>query len=112
MMIMRAELIIYINLQFLRIMKGTKINEEQCHRHTQHLVSPYRGQALFRRHFLGVFISNLVGLLCLLTVHSVLKVLVFTNHSSVRAAAFKRYLNTMNHVREWYSGDVFHPGSK
>ncbi|XP_050738474.1 uncharacterized protein LOC127009423 [Eriocheir sinensis] len=71
-----------------------------------------RGQALFRRHFLGVFISNLVGLVCLLGVHSVLKVLVFTNRSSVRAATYRRYLSTMNHVKEWYSGDVFHPSSK
>ncbi|XP_063861487.1 uncharacterized protein LOC135101449 isoform X1 [Scylla paramamosain] len=68
-------------------------------------------QSLFRRHFLGVFISNLVGLLCLLAVHSVLKVLVFTHRSSVRAAAFKRYLATMNHVRKWYTEDVFDPSS-
>ncbi|MPC23072.1 hypothetical protein E2C01_016109 [Portunus trituberculatus] len=68
-------------------------------------------QSLFRRHFLGVFISNLVGLLCLLAVHSVLKVLVFTRRSSVRAAAFRRYLSTMNHVRKWYTEDVFDPDS-
>ena len=71
-----------------------------------------RGQSLFRRHFLGVFVSNLAGLLCLLAVHSVLKVLVFTKRSSARATAFKRYLSTMNHVRKWYTEDVFDSNSR
>ncbi|XP_042219977.1 uncharacterized protein LOC121864878 isoform X1 [Homarus americanus] len=70
-----------------------------------------RGQSVFHHYFLSVFVSNLVGLLCLLSVHSILKVLTFTGRSSTPVASYKRYLGTLNHVRRWYSGDVFDPQS-
>ncbi|XP_069183723.1 uncharacterized protein [Procambarus clarkii] len=70
-----------------------------------------RGQAVFHRYFLSVFVSNLVSLLSILTVNSILKVLIFTRRSSTPEATFKRYLGTLNHVRRWYSGDIFDPQS-
>lgn len=68
-----------------------------------------RGQAVFHRYFLSVIVSNLVGLLCLLSVEGILKALVFTGRSKTQRLAFKRYLNTINHLRRWYSSDVFDP---
>ncbi|XP_071546079.1 uncharacterized protein [Panulirus ornatus] len=70
-----------------------------------------RGQAVFHRYFLSVFVANLVGLVCILAVESILKVLVFTGRSSTVTASFKRYLGTLNHVRVWYTADVFDPDS-
>jgi len=66
-----------------------------------------KAQVLFKRHFLSIIVSNLVGLLCLLTVNTVLKVLMYTGRSSTRTATYKRYLSTINHVIRWYSADVF-----
>ncbi|XP_063585865.1 uncharacterized protein LOC134763235 [Penaeus indicus] len=65
------------------------------------------GQAVFQRYFLGIFVSNLVGLLCLLTVETIVRVLAFTGRSSMPSTSYKRYLSTINHLRQWYSSDVF-----
>lgn len=70
-----------------------------------------RGQAVFHRYFLRVFVSNLISLLCLLTVDGILKVLMYTGLSATPSASFKRYLGTLNHVRRWYSGDIFDQNS-
>ncbi|XP_068232748.1 uncharacterized protein [Palaemon carinicauda] len=66
-----------------------------------------RGQKWFHNNFLCVIVSNLVGLLCLLSCENILKVLVYTRRSTTTDQAFKRYLHTVNHVRLWYSQDIF-----
>ncbi|XP_037776666.1 uncharacterized protein LOC119573524 [Penaeus monodon] len=65
------------------------------------------GQAVFQRYFLSIFVSNLVGLLCLLTVETIVRVLAFTGRSSKPSTSYKRYLSTINHLKQWYSSDVF-----
>ncbi|XP_066982389.1 uncharacterized protein [Macrobrachium rosenbergii] len=71
-----------------------------------------RGQLWFQSNFLCVIVSNLVGLLCLLSCEAILKVLAFTRRSSDTGKAYKRYLHTINHVRLWYSQDIFDPSTR
>ncbi|XP_064099752.1 uncharacterized protein LOC135210816 [Macrobrachium nipponense] len=71
-----------------------------------------RGQLWFQRNFFCIIVSNLVGLLCLLSCETILKVLAYTKRSYDTGTAFKRYLHTVNHVRLWYSQDVFDPSTK
>ncbi|XP_066986880.1 uncharacterized protein [Macrobrachium rosenbergii] len=71
-----------------------------------------RGQLWFHRNFLCIIVSNLVGLLCLLSCETILKVLAYTKRSYDTGKAFKRYLHTINHVRLWYSQDVFDPSTR
>lgn len=65
------------------------------------------GQAVFHRYFLSIFVSNLVGLLCLLAIETIVKVLAFTGRSYVPSSSYRRYLSTINHLRQWYSSDIF-----
>ncbi|KAK3866495.1 hypothetical protein Pcinc_027975 [Petrolisthes cinctipes] len=71
-----------------------------------------RGQQYFHVNFLSVFVSNLVGLLCLLTVPNILQILRSTQRSSTPITAYRRYLATLTHVKLWYSEDVFNPQSR
>lgn len=65
-----------------------------------------RGQEYFKRNYFVMFVAKLSGLLLVLSVPSTLKVLVFTGKSSEPGKAFRRYMDTICHMRDWYFGDI------
>lgn len=65
-----------------------------------------RGQDFFHDNFFALFVSKLSGLLVILAVPSILKVLILTGKSSEPVTAFKRYLDTILHMLEWYKGNI------
>ncbi|XP_054264017.1 uncharacterized protein LOC128987248 [Macrosteles quadrilineatus] len=71
-----------------------------------------RGQKYFYDNYFSLFVSKLSGLLVVLAVPSILKVLVLTGQSSHPLSAFRRYLDTISHMLEWYDGDLTNPNSR
>lgn len=71
-----------------------------------------RGQYYFHANYYAMFVSKLSGLLGVLAIHSILRVLIMTGQSSHCLSAFKRYLDTLSHMVEWYEGDLRNPNSK
>lgn len=72
----------------------------------------FRGQQYFYFNFYAMIISQLVGLVLVLTVLTILDVLVSTNKSSDSYTAFRRYTSTLRHILSWYKYDVKHLKSK
>ncbi|KAG8284788.1 hypothetical protein J6590_095190 [Homalodisca vitripennis] len=70
-----------------------------------------RGQKYFADNYFSLFVAKLCGLLVVLAVPSILRVLVLTGQSSHPVSAFRRYLDTLSHMLEWYEGDVMNPNS-
>uniref|UniRef100_A0A1B6IMX5 ER-bound oxygenase mpaB/mpaB'/Rubber oxygenase catalytic domain-containing protein n=1 Tax=Homalodisca liturata TaxID=320908 RepID=A0A1B6IMX5_9HEMI len=71
-----------------------------------------RGQKYFADNYFSLFVAKLCGLLVVLAVPSILRVLVLTGQSSHPVSAFRRYLDTISHMLEWYEGDVMNPNSR
>uniref|UniRef100_A0A8D8Y4E7 ER-bound oxygenase mpaB/mpaB'/Rubber oxygenase catalytic domain-containing protein n=1 Tax=Cacopsylla melanoneura TaxID=428564 RepID=A0A8D8Y4E7_9HEMI len=65
-----------------------------------------RGQSYFHTNYWALFVSKLSGLLVILAVPSILQVLIMTGKSSEPRTAFKRYLDTILHMLEWYKGNI------
>lgn len=72
----------------------------------------FRGQNYFYTNFYAMFVSNLMGLILVLTVPTILDVLILTNKSSDPYNAFRRYLDTIRHMLRWYNFDLKNPRSK
>lgn len=70
-----------------------------------------RGQAYFHKHIFGMFLGNLLGLLCGLAIKSSLAILILTHMSSSELTAYKRYVATIFHMLIWYDSE-FRPGSR
>lgn len=66
----------------------------------------FRGQKYFFANYYSMFVSNLIGLILVLTVPTILDVLVMTNKSSDPYNAFRRYVDTIKHMIRWYKFDV------
>lgn len=57
--------------------------------------------------------GKMAGLICVLSVSSILNVLVYTKQSSTPTTAYKRYLATVLHTFTWYDTDTeLKPGSR
>ncbi len=56
----------------------------------------------FQRNLFSFFVSMLAGLVSLMYIPSVMKVLHTSGRVKTRLGSFKRYLETLNHVVEWY----------
>ncbi|XP_067001053.1 uncharacterized protein [Anabrus simplex] len=70
-----------------------------------------RGQQFFSKNYYALFVSKLCGLLVVLAIPSILRVLILSQQSSDPAKAFRRYLDTISLMLEWYSGDLLEPTS-
>uniref|UniRef100_A0A146LW50 ER-bound oxygenase mpaB/mpaB'/Rubber oxygenase catalytic domain-containing protein n=1 Tax=Lygus hesperus TaxID=30085 RepID=A0A146LW50_LYGHE len=71
-----------------------------------------RGQEYFTSNIFCIMAAKLSGLVGLLSVPSILKILMDTNKSSSPPKAYKRYMETINHMIEWYQSDLRNPNSK
>ncbi|KAI5706142.1 hypothetical protein M8J75_005289 [Diaphorina citri] len=65
-----------------------------------------RGQAYFHDNYFAMFVAKLSGLVVILAVPSILKVLIMTGKSAEPVTAFKRYLDTILHMLQWYNGNM------
>lgn len=70
-----------------------------------------QARRIYRDHFMGVNFAHLSGLLLLVRVDSIYRTLSKTGESDSVAKLFKRYFNTIKHVKRWYEGDIFEEGS-
>ncbi|XP_075223126.1 rubber oxygenase-like [Lycorma delicatula] len=71
-----------------------------------------RGQRYFKQNYFALFVGKLSGLLAILAVPSILRVLILTKKSSEPLTAFRRYVDTISHMVDWYHGDICNPNSK
>ncbi|XP_065223822.1 uncharacterized protein LOC135847988 [Planococcus citri] len=65
-----------------------------------------KGQQFFFKNYYAMFVTKLCGLIVVLSVPSVLKVLILTGKSNTPARAFRRYIDTIANVQEWYCSDL------
>lgn len=70
-----------------------------------------QARRIYRNHFMGINFAHLSGLLLLVRVESIFRTLSKTGESDSVAKLFKRYFNTIKHVKRWYEGDIFEEGS-
>lgn len=70
-----------------------------------------RGQQYFQDNRFGVMVSNLFGLITVLTDPKSMKVLASTAKSSTCMGAEKRMISTQMHTMTWYEGEL-KPGSR
>ncbi|RZF46592.1 hypothetical protein LSTR_LSTR002924 [Laodelphax striatellus] len=70
-----------------------------------------RGQRFFNNNYFALFVAKLSGLLAILAVESILKVLILTGKSSEPLTAFRRYMDTIVNMVDWYEGDICNPNS-
>lgn len=64
---------------------------------------------LYQRHFMAMNFAHLSGLLLLVRVDSIHQTLALTGQSDSVAKLFKRYYDTLCHVKCWYEGDFLDP---
>ncbi|XP_050531507.1 uncharacterized protein LOC126900093 [Daktulosphaira vitifoliae] len=65
-----------------------------------------RGQKWYIDNLYTVFITNLIGLLLVLSIPTVCDVVVLTNKSNTPCKAYKRYFDTLRHSLNWYTYDI------
>ncbi|KAK7602958.1 hypothetical protein V9T40_002957 [Parthenolecanium corni] len=65
-----------------------------------------KGQRYFYNNYFAMMVTKLCGLVLVLAVPSVLKVLIMTGRSSTPARAFRRYVDTISNMIDWYCGDL------
>lgn len=70
------------------------------------------GKQVFRNHMMAINFAHLSGLLLLVRVDSIYNTLSSTGKSDSVAKLFRRYYNTMRHVKQWYEGDIFEANSQ
>ncbi|XP_026476273.1 uncharacterized protein LOC113381812, partial [Ctenocephalides felis] len=61
-----------------------------------------RGQKYYYKNSYGMFVGKLCGLIAVLAVPTILRILMFTQRSSVPFTAYKRYIATLLHTTLWY----------
>ena len=66
-----------------------------------------RAKSVYGRHFMGINFAHLSGLLLLVRVDSIFNTLSVTGNSDSVSKLFKRYYQTLVHVKRWYEGDIF-----
>lgn len=64
-------------------------------------------KSVYERHFMGINFAHLSGLLLLVRVDTICDTLSKTGESEAVFKLFKRYYNTVKHVKNWYEGDIF-----
>lgn len=70
-----------------------------------------RGRDYFQKNRVGIFVSDIFGLLSLLAEPQGVKVLDHTKKSSDAKTSKLRYLSTVFHTMSWYE-EKLEPGSK
>ncbi|XP_077296121.1 uncharacterized protein LOC143918220 isoform X2 [Arctopsyche grandis] len=70
-----------------------------------------RGQKYIRENVFSQFTCTLSGLICVLSIPTILDVLVNSQRSSTVITAYRRYISTIFHTFSWYN-DELKPGSK
>ena len=71
----------------------------------------FRAQEFYKENRAAMFAGKLAGLLAVISIPSILKILVYTNQSSVPVTAYRRYIQTIFHMLNWYEHDL-KPGTK
>lgn len=71
----------------------------------------FRGQMYFQQNRVGIFLSDIFGLLTLLSEPVGVKILDYTKKSSTAETSKYRYLSTVIKTLTWYEEDL-EPGSK
>ena len=66
-----------------------------------------QGRKFMEKNLFSVFISDLMGILSLLSVDRVMRPLLFTGKSDTKVKALKRYVSTILHVLTWFRGNVW-----
>jgi len=66
-----------------------------------------KAKSVYERHFMGINFAHLSGLLLLVRIDSIYRTLSATGESDTVSKLFKRYYNTLKHVKTWYEGDIF-----
>lgn len=69
-------------------------------------------KSVYERHFMGMNFAHLSGLLLLVRVDSIYQTLNLTGESASVSKLFRRYYNTVKHVKRWYEGDIFEENSE
>lgn len=59
------------------------------------------------RYLFGLYFSHLQGLTSIIYVQSIYKPLVATKKSATVSCLFRRYLDTLTHVKSWYDGKLW-----
>lgn len=73
--------------------------------------SVFRGQKYIQYNIFSQFTNTLSGLICVLSIPTILEVLINTQRSSTTLSAYRRYVSTIFHAFSWYTDD-FKPGSE
>ncbi|XP_025265761.1 uncharacterized protein LOC105254238 isoform X1 [Camponotus floridanus] len=72
----------------------------------------YRGQQFALRYFCAISLSNLISLPLSFSFADGLKPLILSQKSSTPYNAFKRYLSSIRHFRNWYTSDPWCEGTQ
>lgn len=67
-------------------------------------------KSVHSNHFMAINFAHLTGLLLLVRVDSIHRTLKATGESINCAKLFRRYYDTMIHVKKWYEGDLLKSG--
>lgn len=62
---------------------------------------------VYANNFMGINFAHFAGLILLVRIDSVYKTLVATGESARVSKLFRRYFQTVMHVKSWYEGDIF-----
>lgn len=68
-------------------------------------------KSVYGRHFMGINFAHLSGLILLVRIASIYRTLSSTGKSDSVSKLFRRYYQTLIHVKQWYEGDIFEKGS-
>ena len=69
-------------------------------------------KSVYARHFMAINFAHLSGLILLVRITSIHNTLSSTGKSDSVSKLFRRYYQTLVHVKQWYEGDIFEPGSR
>lgn len=69
-------------------------------------------KSVYGRHFMGINFAHLSGLILLVRINSIFNTLSSTGKSDSASKLFRRYYQTLVHVKRWYEGDIFSTGSE
>lgn len=67
---------------------------------------------VYANNFMGINFAHFSGLILLVRSESIFNTLNSTGCSSSVSKLFRRYYNTVSHVKSWYEGDIFEIDSK
>ncbi|TGZ53616.1 Glutamate receptor delta-1 subunit, partial [Temnothorax longispinosus] len=70
-----------------------------------------KAQNYYKRNMISMVLASFAGLLAIIAVPETLKVLIYTNKSSIPCVTFSRYTQTLLHIYKLYTSDPNDPDS-